>query len=223
MNKFLKIFFVSLSAFGLLAAGFIPTSAFAAEKVIKDTKDTKDTKAAKVKTTKVAKVDINHASEQELEALPGIGKTYAKKIIEGRPYKKKSDLVKIGVPKKTVDNLKGLIKFGKVEKDKHHKKKESHKKKEKKSLSASKASETDVEAKPEKEKKSFSKRAETNVETKSAKESFKVQPRKGMVWVNTDSMIYHKEGDQWYGKTEKGEYMTEEAAIKSGARLSKHE
>jgi hypothetical protein len=39
-----------------------------------------------------------------------------------------------------------------------------------------------------------------------------------MVWVNTDSGIYHKPGTRFYGKTKQGKYMSEADAIKAGYR-----
>lgn len=45
----------------------------------------------------------------------------------------------------------------------------------------------------------------------------------GQVWVNTETKIYHKEGSRYYGKTEKGKYMTEAEAIKEGNRAAKNE
>jgi hypothetical protein len=45
----------------------------------------------------------------------------------------------------------------------------------------------------------------------------------GMVWVNTETHVYHKEGSRWYGKTKKGKYMTEQDAMKEGDRADKEE
>jgi hypothetical protein len=46
-------------------------------------------------------------------------------------------------------------------------------------------------------------------------------PVKGMVWVNTETKVYHREGDPWYGKTKHGKYMDESAALQEGYRASK--
>jgi len=42
-------------------------------------------------------VDINSADEKTLRTVPGIGEAYARKIIAGRPYKRKDELVKRGI------------------------------------------------------------------------------------------------------------------------------
>ena len=48
-----------------------------------------------------------------------------------------------------------------------------------------------------------------------------VPPVKGMVWVNTESKVFHREGDRWYGKTKHGKFMTEADALQAGYREAK--
>ena len=43
----------------------------------------------------------------------------------------------------------------------------------------------------------------------------------GKVWVNTNTKVFHKEGDPWYGKTKHGSYMTEADAVKGGFHEAK--
>jgi len=59
-----------------------------------------------------ALVDLNSASDKELEAIKGIGPATAKKIIAGRPYKSVDELSKAGLSAKQIDAVKPFVTVG---------------------------------------------------------------------------------------------------------------
>jgi hypothetical protein len=146
------------------------------------------TKTAPGSAAQSGKVDLNSATEKELDNLPGIGPATAKKIIAGRPYASVADLARAGVSKRQIDQITPLVAVGSVE-----------------SGSANRP-EAPPQAPPRPAQPAASSTA---------------APGPGMVWVNTATKVYHREGDPYYGKTKHGKYMTESDAINAGYRAAK--
>ena len=66
--------------------------------------------AEKASKSPAAPLDLNKATAEEMvEALPGVGEATAKKIVTGRPYASVDDLIKAGVPARTVEGIRSLV------------------------------------------------------------------------------------------------------------------
>ena len=145
-----------------------------------------------------AAVNLNTASQADLEALPGVGPATAKKIIAGRPYATVADLSKAGVPKGTIDKITSMVTVGSAA-----------------PAAAPKAAPTMAPA------PAAAAPAATPAKPAGAPVAAQQPPVKGMVWVNLDSKVFHREGDRYYGTTKNGKFMTEADAVKAGYREAK--
>lgn len=94
----------------LLAVSALSLSAQSTASTTSSAKAAPTSKATTSATPASQKLDINSATKDQLDALPGIGSAYAQKIIDGRPYNSKRDLLtrKI-VPQSTYDSVQDKI------------------------------------------------------------------------------------------------------------------
>jgi competence protein ComEA len=93
-----------------MLAAFVLSLPFAVADAAPDTASKAKAEAKKDAAKEEGLLDLNSATEEQLEALPAIGKAYAKKIIDGRPYAKKDQLVsKNIVPQATYDKIQDKV------------------------------------------------------------------------------------------------------------------
>ena len=99
-----RLWVLAVMAVGALVLGSVTADAQTKSKA--GAKATASAKAGDTKTT----LDINQASKAELSTLPGIGDAYSQKIVDGRPYARKDQLVsKNIIPQATYDKIKDQI------------------------------------------------------------------------------------------------------------------
>jgi DNA uptake protein ComE-like DNA-binding protein len=166
-------------------------------------------KAEKAAIASGGKVDLNSASQGELEALPGVGAATAKKIVANRPYSSLADLSRAGVSASTLDKIRDKVKVGRASKAERAAERTTEK---------TTSREPAAAPAPREERK-----APPSADAGRSEPStfYQAPPSKGMVWVNLETKIYHREGDRWYGRTKRGKYMSETDAVRQGYRLSK--
>jgi len=104
-----KISSISLKRFCLFFFALLMSAAFIIGPGVTSVRAAKKTATQKAV---VGLIDINSATQKELETLPGVGAATARKIIGGRPYKSVDELSKTGLSAKVFDKIKALVTVG---------------------------------------------------------------------------------------------------------------
>ena len=105
-----KRVFPAVTLIALVCAMFVSLSFAQNTSSTKPNAAAKPAPAAAAAAASAPLVDLNSATKDQLTGLPGIGAAYSQKIIDGRPYKAKTDLVrKKIIPQATYDKISKLV------------------------------------------------------------------------------------------------------------------
>lgn len=165
-------------------------------------------------------VNVNTATQEQIESLPGVGKRLAAKIVANRPYASPSDLSKAGLSQKNIEKIAPMLTF------------EGAGSAAAPSTGAAPSQAPVASAPPAASQppaashrppvvSSTEPQKNASAESATSASGSENAPAPGMVWANPRTKVYHTAGDRYYGKTKHGKWMTEADAVKAGYRKSK--